>query len=234
MFGYVKVDGLSLEEKIKLLKLENLSLKEKMEVLNLDNLTLEQLLNIKAKINERLVDRILNEDLFLELDKKYKRLELYIEYTRKDKKRYIDKIKFILSEDNILLGIVDKNIVNFYIGVVDQNLNVLLLNFDKLGNSYHKVEGKVNLQSNLLDNSAFNYIDKFGDIISKMSNVEMNNTLYELLPNYEDVINYDDEYEKNIIIKFINKMKQYFEFNNLVNLILDIPSNKKRQKQRKL
>ena len=102
---------------------------------------------------------------------------------------------------------------------------------------YRFAKGKINLQTNLLvqtDNSIFYSFNKFDEVISRMANIDLDNTLYELLPNSEDSIMYDDEYEKSIITNFINKMQQSSEFNNLVNLILDIPNNKKKQKQRKI
>ena len=103
-----------------------LNLAEKLDLLNLDGLELEELLEIKRLIDSKVNLKLDKEDYF-NLSKNYKKFDLYIEYTRRDKKRYIDKIKFILSEDNILLGITDKINVDFYIGVVDHELNVLLL-----------------------------------------------------------------------------------------------------------
>ena len=145
--------------------------------------------------------------------------------------------EIVVREDNILLGITEKINVDFYVGVVDRELNVLFLYFDNIMGDYRFAKGKINLQTNLLvqtDNSIFYSFNKFDEVISRMANIDLDNTLYELLPNSEDSIMYDDEYEKSIITNFINKMQQSSEFNNLVNLILDIPNNKKKQKQRKI
>ena len=238
MFGLVKIDKLSLSEKINLLDLDNLSLSEKMNLLDLDNLSLEELLYIRRTLDSKLSFNSKNNIIYSKLGNKYKKIKLYVEYSRSFdwKQKHIDELKTIINDNGLFIAICDEDKIEVYIGMVDKDMNVIILNVDNNGaGNIYKVLGNIDLDNRLF-NGSYELVEKENmdifNIITEMLNLETNSTLYDFIEK-EDFINDIDEEELYIIDTVVNEMRKNDILDKIVNIILNALENKGKVRQKR-
>lgn len=192
----------------------------------LENLSLEQLLEIKRKIDNEIDYKLSNEELTFIFNSKYKKLELISAEESK-----ILNLNFILTEDGILFGYDNEH--DLYIGVLKSDLQFKLLGINYGPKDYYKYRGKISLDTNLITKEKIKDLNNnISDYILEVLNLDRDTTLYNQIPDNEDMIKYDDTVEKTLIAIYHKFNKRINNFENLINIFLNNKSqNKVRKKE---